>query len=96
MSECSSSNRNKEVDQILIVIEFFCNLWVGLSCAVLFFFLSAFFEILCLLLYAFVFPKLEIVKFYRSKTAAEGSKTVTADLAAGGVYEAVPVKVRKL
>ncbi|CAM6090669.1 unnamed protein product [Calypogeia fissa] len=58
----------------------------------LFFFLSAFFEILCLLLYAFVFPKLEIVKYYRSRAAAEGSKTVTADLAAGGVYDAVPAK----
>jgi equilibrative nucleoside transporter 1/2/3 len=32
-----------------------------------------------------VFPKLPIVKFYRSKAASEGSLTVAADLAAGGV-----------
>ncbi|KAH7675779.1 Equilibrative nucleoside transporter protein [Dioscorea alata] len=53
--------------------------------ALLFFAISAFFELLCVLLYAFVFPKLPIVKYYRSKAAAEGSKTVAADLAAGGV-----------
>lgn len=69
---------------------------IWLACAVLFFFLSALFEILCLLLYAFVFPKLDIVKHYRSRTAAEGSKTVTADLAAAGVYDTVHIKVSKL
>ncbi|KAG9452795.1 hypothetical protein H6P81_005699 [Aristolochia fimbriata] len=53
--------------------------------AILFFAISAFFEFLCLLLYAFIFPKLPIVKYYRSKAAKEGSKTVTADLAAGGI-----------
>ena len=37
------------------------------------------------MLYAFVFPKLPIVKFYRSKAASEGSLTVAADLAAGGI-----------
>ncbi|KAM3697315.1 hypothetical protein ACJW31_06G102900 [Castanea mollissima] len=53
--------------------------------AILFFSLSTFFVFLCVLLYAFVFPKLPIVKYYRSKAASEGSKTVSADLAAGGI-----------
>uniref|UniRef100_A0A2P2K5M2 Uncharacterized protein MANES_13G152900 n=1 Tax=Rhizophora mucronata TaxID=61149 RepID=A0A2P2K5M2_RHIMU len=47
--------------------------------------LFASFELLCVLLYAYVFPKLPIVKYYSSKAASEGSKTVSADLAAGGV-----------
>ncbi|KAI3457281.1 hypothetical protein Pfo_013944 [Paulownia fortunei] len=54
--------------------------------AILFFSISTFFELLCIFLYAFVFPKLPIVKYYRSKAASEGSKTVSADLAAGGVH----------
>ncbi|XAR68051.1 hypothetical protein NMG60_11003048 [Bertholletia excelsa] len=54
--------------------------------AILFFAISAFFELLCVFLYAFIFPKLPIVKYYRSKAASEGSKTVSADLAAGGIY----------
>ncbi|KAM7271712.1 hypothetical protein ACFE04_030926 [Oxalis oulophora] len=53
--------------------------------AILFFAISCFFEFLCVLLYAFVFPKLPIVKYYRSKAASEGSKTVSADLAAVGI-----------
>ncbi|TVU38448.1 hypothetical protein EJB05_11819, partial [Eragrostis curvula] len=53
--------------------------------AMLFSSISCFFELLCVLLYAFVFPKLPIVKFYRSKAAFEGSLTVTSDLAAGGI-----------
>ncbi|KAL5581886.1 hypothetical protein UlMin_014328 [Ulmus minor] len=53
--------------------------------AILFFAVSAFFELLCVVLYAFVFPKLPIIKYYRSKAASEGSKTVSADLAAGGI-----------
>ncbi|XVE49828.1 hypothetical protein DITRI_Ditri01bG0113300 [Diplodiscus trichospermus] len=53
--------------------------------AILFFAISALFELLCVLLYAYVFPKLPIVKYYRSKAASEGSKTVAADLAAGGI-----------
>ncbi|KAG5578779.1 hypothetical protein H5410_049406 [Solanum commersonii] len=52
---------------------------------VLFLAISTFFEFLCILLYAFVFPKLPIVKYYRTKAAAEGSKTVAADLAAAGI-----------
>lgn len=53
--------------------------------ATLFFAISAFYELACVLLYAFVFPKLPIVKYYRSKAASEGSKTVSADLIAGGI-----------
>lgn len=53
--------------------------------AILFFAISILFELLCVLLYASAFPKLPIVKYYRSKAAAEGSKTVTDDLAAGGI-----------
>ncbi|KAJ9560657.1 hypothetical protein OSB04_005817 [Centaurea solstitialis] len=60
--------------------------------AILFFTLCTIFELLCILLYAFVFPKLPIVKYYRSKAASEGSKTVSADLAAGGInsYSVTP------
>ena len=39
----------------------------------------------CVLLYAIVFPRLPILKYYYSKVASEGSKTVTADLAARGI-----------
>ncbi|KAF3451582.1 hypothetical protein FNV43_RR07677 [Rhamnella rubrinervis] len=53
--------------------------------AMLFLAISTFFEFVCILLYAFVFPKLPIVKHYRAKAASEGSKTVSADLAAAGV-----------
>ncbi|GAB2274839.1 Epsin-3, clathrin recruitment and traffic between the Golgi and endosome [Dionaea muscipula] len=53
--------------------------------ALLFFGISALFSLVCVLLYAFVFPKLPIVKHYRSKAALEGSKTVTGDLAAVGI-----------
>ncbi|CAJ1979028.1 unnamed protein product [Sphenostylis stenocarpa] len=53
--------------------------------AIMFFAISTFFELLCVLLYAFVFPKLPIVKYFRAKAASEGSKTVSSDLAAGGI-----------
>ncbi|KAF7803572.1 equilibrative nucleotide transporter 3-like [Senna tora] len=56
--------------------------------AILFFVLSTFIELLCIILYAFYFPKLPIVNFYRSKAASEGSKTVSADLAAAGINQA--------
>nr|GMC81508.1 equilibrative nucleotide transporter 3-like isoform X2 [Ipomoea batatas] len=52
---------------------------------ILFLAVSTFFEFLCIILYAFIFPKLPIVKYYRAKAASEGSKTVTADLAAAGI-----------
>lgn len=51
----------------------------------LFLAISTFFEFLCILLYAFIFPKLPIVKHYRTKAAGEGSTTVAADLAAAGI-----------
>ncbi|XP_044495377.1 equilibrative nucleotide transporter 3-like [Mangifera indica] len=51
----------------------------------LFLAICTFFEFLCILLYAFLFPKLPIVKYFRSKAALEGSKTVSADLAAAGI-----------
>ncbi|XP_027911937.1 equilibrative nucleotide transporter 3-like [Vigna unguiculata] len=53
--------------------------------AILFFSISTFFELLCVLLYAFVFPKLPIVKYYRSKVAFEGSNAVSSDLAEAGI-----------
>nr|GME02640.1 equilibrative nucleotide transporter 3-like [Ipomoea batatas] len=53
--------------------------------AIMFFVISVFFELLCCFLYAFVFPKLPIVRYYRKKAASEGSTTVASDLAAGGV-----------
>ncbi|XP_010431740.1 PREDICTED: equilibrative nucleotide transporter 3 isoform X1 [Camelina sativa] len=53
--------------------------------AMIFLAISTFIELLCVLLYAYVFPKLPIVKYYRRKAASEGSKTVSADLAAAGI-----------
>ncbi|XP_044495384.1 equilibrative nucleotide transporter 3-like [Mangifera indica] len=47
--------------------------------------ICTFFEFLCILLYAYFFPKLPIVKYFRTKAALEGSKTVTSDLAAAGI-----------
>ncbi|KAK9168668.1 hypothetical protein Syun_000808 [Stephania yunnanensis] len=52
---------------------------------VMFLTLSAMYELLCVLLYAYVFGKLPIVKYYRAKAASEGARTVVADLAAGGI-----------
>ncbi|KAL0712743.1 hypothetical protein Bca4012_019721 [Brassica carinata] len=53
--------------------------------AMIFLAISAFIQFLCVMLYAYVFPKLPIVKYYRRKAASEGSKTVIADLAAAGI-----------
>ncbi|CAF1740514.1 unnamed protein product [Brassica oleracea] len=53
--------------------------------ALIFLTISALIQFLCVMLYAYVFPKLPIVKYYRRKAASEGSKTVTADLAAAGI-----------
>ncbi|XP_038973909.1 equilibrative nucleotide transporter 3-like isoform X3 [Phoenix dactylifera] len=55
--------------------------------AMMFFAISGFFELLSVLLYAFIFPKVPIVKYYRLKAAAEGSMTVSADLAAAGIQK---------
>lgn len=54
--------------------------------AVLFFAICTVFELFCVFLYAFISPKLPIVKYYRAKAASEGSKTVSADLAAGCIH----------
>lgn len=53
--------------------------------ALTFFFISTFFVLICILLYAFVFPHLEVVKYYRSIAASQGATMVAADLAAGGM-----------
>ncbi|KAJ9136252.1 hypothetical protein P3X46_033344 [Hevea brasiliensis] len=66
---------------------------------VLFLAISTLLEFLCVLLYSFVFPKLPIVKYYRAKAASEGSKTVSADLAAAGIQtqeEADPKQLERL
>ncbi|KAL3624956.1 Epsin-3, clathrin recruitment and traffic between the Golgi and endosome [Castilleja foliolosa] len=55
---------------------------------ILFLAITTFFEFICIFLYAYVFGKLPIVKYYRKKAASEGSKTVTADLAAVGIQTA--------
>ncbi|XP_022142378.1 equilibrative nucleotide transporter 3-like [Momordica charantia] len=51
----------------------------------LFLAISAAFEFFCVILYAIVFPKIPLVKYYRKKAASEGSKTVSSDLAAVGI-----------
>ncbi|KAK1424567.1 hypothetical protein QVD17_19899 [Tagetes erecta] len=51
----------------------------------LFLAISVSFELLCVFLYAFVFAKLPVVKYYRAKAAREGSRTVASDLAAAGI-----------
>ncbi|CAA0825134.1 Equilibrative nucleotide transporter 3 [Striga hermonthica] len=53
---------------------------------ILFLAISTFFEFICIFLYAFVFGNLPIVKHFRKKAALEGSRTVTADLAAAGIH----------
>ncbi|KAF3320938.1 equilibrative nucleotide transporter 3-like protein [Carex littledalei] len=53
--------------------------------AMLFFSITCLFELLCVFLYAFVFPKIPIVKHFRMKAASEGSLTVSADLVAAGI-----------
>ncbi|XP_047951373.1 equilibrative nucleotide transporter 3-like isoform X2 [Salvia hispanica] len=55
---------------------------------ILFLAISIFCEFLCVLLYAFVFGRLPIVKHLRRKAASEGSRTVSADLAAAGIKTA--------
>ncbi|KAE8672903.1 Equilibrative nucleotide transporter 4 [Hibiscus syriacus] len=51
----------------------------------LFLAISTFFQLLCILLYTYFFPKLPVVKYFRAKAASEGLKTVLGDLAAAGI-----------
>ncbi|KAJ6827365.1 equilibrative nucleotide transporter 3-like isoform X2 [Iris pallida] len=55
--------------------------------AILFFAISTFFELLCVLLYAFVFPKLPIVKYYQAKAASELSTKHSSDATAGTIQK---------
>lgn len=55
--------------------------------ALLFLAIATTMEFLCIFLYAYYFPRLPIVKYYRSKAASEGSKTVSSDLAAAGIHK---------
>ncbi|XP_051133522.1 equilibrative nucleotide transporter 3-like [Andrographis paniculata] len=69
--------------------------------ALLFLSISAFFEFVCIFLYAYMFPKIPIVKYFRKKAASQGSKTVKGDLAAAGIQtpsgeSAEDVKVERL
>lgn len=78
-------------DLIIFVLyeKFHCQQQLFWQCyswhAVLFLSIATFAEFLCIFVYAFLFPKLPIVKYYRAKAASEGSKTVSADLAAAGI-----------
>ncbi|KEH36494.1 transmembrane protein, putative [Medicago truncatula] len=60
---------------------------------VLFFGISIFFELLCIILYAIYFPKLSIVEYYCSKAAPEGLKTVSADLTVDGIQDEISQQV---
>lgn len=51
--------------------------------------ISTFFQLLSIVAYGIYFPKLSIVKYYRSKAALEGAETVSADLAAAGIQNNV-------
>ncbi|XP_019098908.1 PREDICTED: equilibrative nucleotide transporter 2-like, partial [Camelina sativa] len=72
----------------LVTKEVFKNSRDGLrKGAMLFFAISVVFELVCVMLYAYVFPKLSIVKYYRAQAVPQGSTTVWGDLAAGGIQE---------
>ncbi|GMH15808.1 hypothetical protein Nepgr_017649 [Nepenthes gracilis] len=60
--------------------------------AMLFLAISTLMEFFCIFLYAYYFSKIPIVKYFRSKAASEGSKTVSADLAAAGIHKTEEVK----
>ncbi|KAL1805531.1 hypothetical protein DCAR_0831255 [Daucus carota subsp. sativus] len=53
--------------------------------AIMFLAISTLLELVCIYLYAYVFPNLPVVKYYRTKAALEGSKTVSSDLVAAGI-----------
>ena len=90
-----SSARVAHVCMYTLTIKLRLNLRLIL-CAVVFFFISAFFELTCIFLYASLFPRLACVKYYRSKAASEGSLTVTADLVAVGSTDFVYVRVSQI
>ncbi|PWA43682.1 equilibrative nucleotide transporter 3 [Artemisia annua] len=52
--------------------------------ALVFLAISIFFEFQCTFLYAFIFPNIPIVKYYRAKAAREGSEIVTSNLSIVG------------
>ena len=56
--------------------------------------ISTLLELVCIYLYAYVFPNLPVVKYYRTKAALEGSKTVSSDLVAAGIQTNASVSVR--
>ena len=56
--------------------------------------ISTLLELVCIYLYAYVFPNLPVVKYYRTKAALEGSKTVSSDLVAAGIQTNTSVSVR--
>ncbi|MCO5588872.1 hypothetical protein L7F22_042832 [Adiantum nelumboides] len=58
--------------------------------ALTFFFISTFFVLICIVLYAFVFPHLEVVKYYRTIAASQGAKTIAPDLITAGMASASP------
>ncbi|GAB2231471.1 hypothetical protein Droror1_Dr00010479 [Drosera rotundifolia] len=60
--------------------------------ALLFLAISTLFEFACIFVYAYYFPKLPIVKYFRKKAASEGSKTVSNDLAAAGIHQVTDVQ----
>lgn len=82
-SKLSIVMENTYISSVL-KIHLLCFLFFSL-CAVIFLAISTFIEFLCVMLYAYVFPKLPIVNYYRQKAALEGSQTVAADLAAAGI-----------
>ncbi|KAI3829325.1 hypothetical protein L1987_03445 [Smallanthus sonchifolius] len=74
------------VNTLLITKGAFENVKHGLrKGALVYLAISTLCELLCILLYAFFFPNLPVVKYYRAKAAREGSKTVASDLIAAGV-----------
>lgn len=74
--------------------------YVNVYMPVVYLAISTIFELLCILLYVFFFPNLPIVKYYRTKAAREGSKTVLSDLNAAGVHLDVhvswPISINRL
>lgn len=77
-------HQRKIILDVVVLIYICFNITYSLF-AVLSLGISTLFELLCIVLYAIYFPKLSIVKYYRSKAALEGAQTVSADLAVVGI-----------